>query len=314
MFRPIRGRVWSRAGVPALRVALRPCGLAPGLLAAGLIGVAAPAPAAAGEIINLEAEAGAAVVAVALQGERLTLDARGAPLAAVLEAIAAEVGFALVVRGDLDRSVTQSFERLALDRAIRRVVGRDALLMMRYARAPPGRQLVEVHVRAASGTRVVRAAAAAAPAASLDADRPTRVGEVRRLARRGDASAVAGLARHLEEDDDRVVRRLVVESLGEIGDPRALPALAAALDDDDPTLRGRAIAALRAVGGARAAAAIGEALHEDPDPRIRRMAARALGRMDHDAAMAALEAAQTDPNENVRASVEAALTRAADAP
>ena len=87
---------------------------------------------------------------------------------------------------------------------------------------------------------------------------------------------------------------------------RAIPALDAALDDDDPNLRGRAIAALRAVGGARAAAAIGAALHEDPDPNIRRMAARALGRMDHDAALAALEAAQTDPDENVRASVEAA--------
>ena len=53
----------------------------------------------------------------------------------MLEAIAAEVGFALVMKGDLDRPVTQSFEGLAVDRAIRRVVGRDSL-MMRYASAP----------------------------------------------------------------------------------------------------------------------------------------------------------------------------------
>ena len=272
-----------------------------------------PAP-PRGLALAVEAEAGPAVVEVAIQGELLTLDAQGAPLAAVLEAIAAEVGFALVVRGDLDRSVTQSFESLAVDRAIRRLVGRDSL-MMRYAREPPARrQVVEVRVYAASETPVVRAAAAAAPAASLEADRQTRVREVRRLARRGDARAIAELARYLEVGDDRVVRRLAVESLGEIGDPRAIPALAEALSNDDPTLRGRAIVGLRQVSGGRAAEVIGEALHQDPDPRIRRMAARALGRMDHDAAMAALEAAQTDPNENVRATVEAALTRAADAP
>ena len=54
-FRTLRRRLLARASALAMRVALRPRGWAPGLLAAGLIG--APAPALAQETIDLATDA-----------------------------------------------------------------------------------------------------------------------------------------------------------------------------------------------------------------------------------------------------------------
>ena len=54
-YRAIRRRLLARASALALRVALRPRGWAPGLLAVGLIG--APAPALAQETIDLATDA-----------------------------------------------------------------------------------------------------------------------------------------------------------------------------------------------------------------------------------------------------------------
>ena len=54
-YRAMRRRLLARASALAVRVALRPRGWAPGLLAAGLIG--APAPALAQEIIDLATDA-----------------------------------------------------------------------------------------------------------------------------------------------------------------------------------------------------------------------------------------------------------------
>ena len=56
-FRALRRRLLARASALAMRVALRPRGWAPGLLAVGLIG--APAPALAQETIDLATDADA---------------------------------------------------------------------------------------------------------------------------------------------------------------------------------------------------------------------------------------------------------------
>ena len=59
-----------------------------------------------------------------LEEGRLTMNVRDASLSRVLRAVAAEGGFALDMVGQLDSTVSQSFENIPIERAVRRIVGR----------------------------------------------------------------------------------------------------------------------------------------------------------------------------------------------
>jgi epoxyqueuosine reductase len=76
---------------------------------------------------------------------------------------------------------------------------------------------------------------------------------------------------------DRFVRNAAV-ALGNVGDHRAVPALARTLEGDpDPHVRGHAAWALGRIGGSAAAAALGIALERERDPEARREIGYALG-------------------------------------
>ena len=61
---------------------------------------------------------------ISLVDGRLTMNVRDASLSRVLRAVAAEGGFALDMVGQLDSTVSQSFENIPIERAVRRIVGR----------------------------------------------------------------------------------------------------------------------------------------------------------------------------------------------
>ncbi len=61
---------------------------------------------------------------ISLEDGRLTMNVRNASLSRVLRAIAAKGGFALDMVGQLDSKVSQSFENVPIERAVRRIVGR----------------------------------------------------------------------------------------------------------------------------------------------------------------------------------------------
>lgn len=89
------------------------------------------------------------------------------------------------------------------------------------------------------------AAAEAICAGALDDPDP----RVRRLAcqvcaARGGADGIARLVRRARDDADLGVRLRAVRSLGDLGDPAAIPHLVAFLDDPDPAVQARAVAAL----------------------------------------------------------------------
>ena len=65
-------------------------------------------------------------------------------------------------------------------------------------------------------------------------------------------------------------------ALGNIGDERAIPALAGALRHDSSLVRGHAAWALGAIGGAQAEAALRDALAAEPDADVREEIAAAL--------------------------------------
>ncbi len=78
------------------------------------------------------------------------------------------------------------------------------------------------------------------------------------------------------KDEDKSVRVLAVEELGEIKDTRAVEPLIAALKDNDRSVRSSAAEALGEIKDARAVEPLIAAL-KDNDSSVRRYAAAALG-------------------------------------
>ena len=66
------------------------------------------------------------------------------------------------------------------------------------------------------------------------------------------------------------LQRNVCVALGNIGDPVAVPALAAALNSDSPLVRSHAAWALGQIGGDEAQTALAHALKTEDDPEVRR--------------------------------------------
>lgn len=68
-------------------------------------------------------------------------------------------------------------------------------------------------------------------------------------AKRGGPEAVSLLAARSTTDTELDVRLRAIRMLGELGDERAIPTLAKALEDPDPAVQYRAVAALKRVSG-----------------------------------------------------------------
>ncbi|MEA2251180.1 MAG: hypothetical protein QOG70_1422 [Solirubrobacteraceae bacterium] len=153
----------------------------------------------------------------------------------------------------------------------------------------------------------------------------------------GDPPRVEALVRELNAADDGV-RDRAARALGDLRDPRAIPALAEAVSRDGTAVRGavwaltqfdderlvaplvaalshsdataRALAAgkLAELGDPEAVPALVRALRADDDAHVREEAARALGRLGEAAALEPLLAAlRDDPGDHVREEAATAL-------
>ncbi len=101
------------------------------------------------------------------------------------------------------------------------------------------------------------------------------------------------------------------EGLGELGDPRAIPALVRALRDPHAFVRWAAAQAIGRIGGEEAVALLLPLLQES-DPLVRRSAADALGYLDTPAVRQALRRALRDPDPTVRRNAIEAVARLGD--
>ena len=93
------------------------------------------------------------------------------------------------------------------------------------------------------------AAVAICKGALQDPDDTVRMEACAVWARRGGAEAVTLLAARSQTDAELDVRLQALRMLGELGDDRAIPVLAKALEDPDPAVQYRAVAALKEVSG-----------------------------------------------------------------
>ena len=125
------------------------------------------------------------------------------------------------------------------------------------------------------------------------------------LTRMGEA-AVGPLVQVLQDKDDSIRRRAAMV-LGEVRDPRAVPALMALLHDDYYSIRREAAAALVAVGGPAVVPVI-SALG-DPDGDVRKRAADVLAEIGDARAVEPLRGILNDEDWYVRRAAEDAVAR-----
>jgi len=124
------------------------------------------------------------------------------------------------------------------------------------------------------------------------------------------AVAVERLVAELE-DPHSPSRRAVIDSLGQIGDQRAIGPLLAAVSDPDPNIRVAAVDALSEVRDSNVVASLINAL-KDPNKYVRAVAAAALGKAGDATAVEPLVAVLTDEDWAVRKAAGDALARLRD--
>jgi len=235
--------------------------------------------------------ASAATIEVNYNEGLLTGVVRNAPLVDALQMIAKQANFSLVVRGNLSKLVTYSFENIATDEAIRLLLGNTSRLMtFQHPRARDGAQVPVMLVVNASSDR-------STSSPPLHEDMRSRLKHPDVVVR---VSAVRQLAtERLAGDFELLVQALRTE--------------------EDPGLRQVAAAALTGFHDKPAAAALMSVLTDgDPSPTVRKQAARSLGTLHSDKAArlsdwgarrALAKAARSDPDETVRRAASAVLTK-----
>ena len=124
------------------------------------------------------------------------------------------------------------------------------------------------------------------------------------------AVAVERLVAELE-DPHSPSRREVADSLGQIGDARAIRPLLAAVSDPDPNIRVAAVDALNGFSDSDVVAGLIHAL-KDPIKHVRAVAAAALGKAGDATAVEPLLAVLTDEDWAVRKATGEALARLRD--
>jgi HEAT repeats len=217
-----------------------------------------------------------AIVDVTVKSSRVSLSARGAPLADVLGAIGRQAGVKVVLRDALSTSVTATLINVPIEEAIRRL-GRWHSIVLIYDQPTD---------------RAGRSALSEVWVTCRDADAKSG-------AARGPVSAAAGTSR----DDARSKGRPVSE-------PERWARALIAVKDASSEIRSQQIGALVSAHGEPAiVAALREIATRDPAPRARRAAIQVLASMGTRAAVEAVRATLADTNPGVRSEANTALGR-----
>ncbi|MGH8060324.1 MAG: HEAT repeat domain-containing protein [Candidatus Entotheonellia bacterium] len=268
-----------------------------------------------------------------VRDDRLTVELHRVSWGIVLQELQRHTGLTFRVVGALDGTITEAFEALPLEKALRRLF-RNANLVFLYTGGKEGERsgsrLAQVWIQPREGS--VRPTAQApqavaqrledrAPAARAD-DAVAALIENAMAAETGAdrEKAVAALAGYKDpriketllqalRDPDASVRESVVDALAELKDDAAVDHLGRTLiEDTSADVRASAAEALEEIASPRAIDALRRAL-EDQSADVRETAVEALGSIGGNRAVEALRQALRDENENVREAAQEALSQ-----
>jgi hypothetical protein len=218
----------------------------------------------------------------------LTIQVEDAPLDELLDEIARQSGLVVKRYVALDQRVSDRFEQLPLDRALRRILRNRSFVLEYTAEQPTTLWIVPEGGEAATVQRTTM--------------KPLGNHMPRRDSAAGDNTEVQGTSDG-ERSPDREEAAL---ALGESLADDAVTRLSLALIDDDPDVRSAAVSSLTEIGSGEAVQALAAALG-DPDPRIREEAVDSLAEIGGENAITLLQLALADEEPTVREAAREAL-------
>lgn len=229
----------------------------------------------------LAAQPNGPVLNLTVTSSRISLTAREMPLSDVLAAISRQAGVRMVLRGDLNASVTETLVNVPLDDAIQRLSRWHSVVLIYdpSTESVEGSALTEAWVTSSYPGRAGANPGRAQPAAPgvspndarteahqpteperwartliafKDADPATRSEQIEALVgAQGEHAIVAALREMATRDPAPRTRRAAIQVLASMGSPDALAAVQAGLADAHRIVRSEARTVLRQQSGAR---------------------------------------------------------------
>jgi HEAT repeats len=240
-----------------------------GLLASSYTAAAAPGRGKAGEVV------------IRKDQDTLTVKARDVPHRRILEELASQLAFELIIAGPLEEQRSLDIESRPWEEALKKALSPASWAFVYDSSAgEPRLAKVFVFTSKAEGSAPARSPS---PQRRIDSPSPAptpapapepQVGNEPTLTDKG---VDASLAELLESEDDEM-RALALVSLATMGGDEAITALRQALQDKEPWIRETAVEALAEIGGEGAIQGLQQALR-DTNEDVRRAAQEALTRL-----------------------------------
>lgn len=248
--------------------------------AAGLVlGMIAFVPVAHGD--DVTASENQSSISIAVKDGLVSVVARDAALANLLQAIAEKANFKLSIAGDIEQTLTWSFTDIPLDLVVHELT-RDVSSVMIYS--PDGETLLEVHVfpsgdEAYGGTTEIAPASHPEPYVVTSVEYEAQLErrrEARNLILKPNAVDVEEIANFVSEDPDPAIRAMAVMGLGRFRNDAAKEHLVEAMYDDDSHVRSEAIQVLGHLWRGDAVEQLRKVASAHVDPETRGRAAMML--------------------------------------
>ncbi len=253
---------------------------------------------------------GNAAVTLAFKEGRVSGRIRGVPLREVLSELSRQTGIpAYLSGGGMDEKIRVQFEDLPLEEALRRILGRNYILV--YARANP--RLGRAAPGRLSGIRVL-----SRPAASLAHEaraRPPGAAAPIASPRASSDTSPQALSRQALQAARPADRIAALRALAALRKPdETLSTFTAALRDADAGVRQTALSQVRRQGMAVSLETLSAMAIEDPKPELRLRAWNEIvDRAEPQVAQEYLVKGLKDPDPKVRGIIERMLSAFADA-
>jgi len=233
-------------------------------------------------VVPGEGKAGALVIRK--DQDTLTVKARGVPHRRILEELASQLAFDLIIAGSLEEQRSLDIENRPWEEALKKALSPASwAFVYESSTGVPRLAKVFVFTSKADGSTPVRSPSpqrrpdSLSPGPTSPGSTPTPEPQVGGEPASADKGIDASLAELLEAEDEEM-RALALVSLATMGGEQAITALRQALQDKEPWIRETAVEALAEIGGEGAIQGLQQALR-DSNEDVRRAAQEALSRL-----------------------------------
>ena len=223
-----------------------------------LIGLAFPL-----SLVAKAAEHDAEQLTIRVDGDMLTVNARQVPHRRILESLAKQLNFELIIAGPLDDRRSLEIEGRPWEETLKRVLAPASWAFV-YQASGDQPQLAKVFVFPAKGGSSNAHPATSPGRIASPPPTPARATKPQAAAapKSEPVATDPSLAQMLESEDEEM-RALALVGLATMGGEQAIAAITRALQDKQPWIRETAVEALAEVGGEQAIRGLQQALNDE---------------------------------------------------